>query len=118
MAEHTRAQIQKNHTNPEIKYRKIIKEYCNKTWLLNTNPTQPQTQLKHKPYPPIRTYSASLYKLSQTHQPLRHIFFIASFFTFRISLSKINGTHKGKEEASGSGESSGEGQEEDLKGRQ
>ena len=31
MAEHTRAQTQKNHTNPEIKHKKIIKEYCNKT---------------------------------------------------------------------------------------
>ena len=31
MAEHTRAQTQKNHTNLEIKHRKIIKEYCNKT---------------------------------------------------------------------------------------
>ena len=48
MAEHTRAQNQKNHTNPEIKHRKIIKEYCNKTWLLNTNPAQPQTQLNHR----------------------------------------------------------------------
>ena len=28
--EHTRAQTQKNHTNPEIKHRKIIKEYCTK----------------------------------------------------------------------------------------
>ena len=28
--EHTRAQNQKNHTNPEIKHRKIIKEYCTK----------------------------------------------------------------------------------------
>ena len=26
--EHTRAQTQKNHTNLEIKHRKIIKEYC------------------------------------------------------------------------------------------
>ena len=26
--EQTRAQNQKNHTNPEIKHRKIIKEYC------------------------------------------------------------------------------------------
>ena len=86
MAKHTRAQTQKNHTNPEIKHKKIIKEYCNKTWLLNINPAQPQTQLKHKPYPPIRTYSASLYKLSQTYQPLLHIFFIASFFTFQIPL--------------------------------
>ena len=28
--EHTKAQTQKNHTNPEIKHRKIIKEYCKK----------------------------------------------------------------------------------------
>ena len=28
--EHTRAQTQKNHTNLEIKHRKIIKEYCTK----------------------------------------------------------------------------------------
>ena len=28
--EHTRAQTQKNHTNPEIKHRKIIKEYYTK----------------------------------------------------------------------------------------
>ena len=28
--EHTRAQNQKNHTNLEIKHRKIIKEYCPK----------------------------------------------------------------------------------------
>ena len=28
--EHTRAQNQKNHTNLEIKHRKIIKEYCTK----------------------------------------------------------------------------------------
>ena len=28
--EHTRAQNQKNHTNPEIKHGKIIKEYCTK----------------------------------------------------------------------------------------
>ena len=49
MAEHTRAQTQKNHTNPEIKHRKIIKEYCNKTdcstqTSSTTNPTQTQTQ--------------------------------------------------------------------------
>ena len=33
--EHTRAQTQKNHTNPEIKHRKIIKEYCTKKKKIN-----------------------------------------------------------------------------------
>ena len=28
--EYTRVETQKNHTNPEIKHRKIIKEYCTK----------------------------------------------------------------------------------------
>ena len=41
--EHTRAQTQNNHTNPEIKHRKIIKEYCTK---------QSQSIYMHKPnYP-------------------------------------------------------------------
>ena len=33
--EHTRAQTQKNHTNLEIKHRKIIKEYCPKKKKIN-----------------------------------------------------------------------------------
>ena len=43
--QHTRAQTQKNHTNPEIKHRKIIKEYC-------TNKKKNQSIYIHKPnYP-------------------------------------------------------------------
>ena len=43
--EQTRAQNQKNHTNPEIKHRKIIKEYC-------TNKKKNQSIYIHKPnYP-------------------------------------------------------------------
>ena len=37
--EHRRAQTQKNHTNLEIKHRKIIKEYCT-----------PQKKKKINPY--------------------------------------------------------------------
>ena len=33
--EYTRVETQKNHTNPEIKHRKIIKEYCKKKKKIN-----------------------------------------------------------------------------------
>ena len=33
--EYTRVETQKNHTNPEIKHRKIIKEYCTKKKKIN-----------------------------------------------------------------------------------
>ena len=48
--EHTRAQTQKNHTNPEIKHRKIIKEYCSKK-------KKNQSIYIHKPnYPKEKIY--------------------------------------------------------------
>ena len=48
--EHTRAQTQKNHTNPEIKHRKIIKEYCTKKKKKN------QSIYIHKPNYPKEKY--------------------------------------------------------------